>query len=218
MASKNSTNLPLYLGFGVVKEKLKTDTFNLTKWISDGSLPAYFASDPRPIHLLIQEEPYNREYYLHETNIIKAAIKLSDLKEFQTAIGSTPKSEGILRCKPGTKWEEIKITLIEEDAVRINTPSGEGRFSYHQLGFSDKRKLNTPTVLWPLVKRFAENQGEVSAGNSSYSKNLQDTAKRLNKHLQDLFGIHESIYVGSYKKERAYRTRIFFSDKTITGK
>jgi hypothetical protein len=36
---------------------------------------------------------------------------------------------------------------------------------------------------------------------------MPDTARRLNEHLQKLFGISESIYAAHYKKERGYRTR-----------
>jgi hypothetical protein len=120
----------------------------------------------------------------------------------------------LLPCKPGTKWEEIKITLIEDDAVRIETPQGKERCSYHELGMSDKRKGNKPTMIWALLKLFAKNQGYLTRTSGEYNPTLPDTAKRLNKRLQEIFNIHDSIFTDRYKTERGYRTKIFFSDQT----
>jgi len=121
----------------------------------------------------------------------------------------------VFPCKRGTKWEDITITLIVNDTVRIETPQGEGRFTYHDLGMKDKRKGNQPTILWELVRLFAKNNGFISSQNPNYDPKLPDTAKRLNYHLQKHFGINESIYTGHYKKEKGYRTKIKFYDRTF---
>ncbi len=119
----------------------------------------------------------------------------------------------VFPCKPGTKWENITITLVANDMVRIKTPQGEGRFTYHELGLSDKRKGDEPKkALWGLFKLFAEKNNFISRENIEYDPMLPDTAKRLNAHLKKLFGIQDSIYKGHYKKEGGYRTKIKFSD------
>ena len=132
------------------------------------------------------------------------------------------KKKNRFNCSPGTKWEDIKITLISDsrddsyrDAVRIKTPDWEERYTYAELGLSDKRKGDEPTNLWILLKTFAINNGFISRSNTDYDPHLPETAKRLNAHLKKLFGIDESIYVAHYKKEKAYRTKIQFSNQTF---
>jgi hypothetical protein len=123
--------------------------------------------------------------------------------------------QNVFPCKPGTKWKEIKITLIENELVEIKTPQGKGQFSCHDLGMSDKRTVNRPTILWSLFKLFAQNHGYISSTNDKYVPLLPDTAKRLNKHLQTVFNINERVFTAHYKKEKGYRTKIFFSDQTL---
>jgi hypothetical protein len=149
-------------------------------------------------------------------------FKIDDVLEFEQKHKSIKKKKSleakdqqVFPCKTGTKWEEVKITLIENEVVRIETPQGSGRFSYHEVGMSDKRSANKPTMLWSLFEIFAKNQGFISPDNIEYDPKLPDTAKRLNKHLQDLFDIRESIFTDHYKAEKGYKTKIFFSDQTI---
>jgi len=126
--------------------------------------------------------------------------------------------KAVLPCKPGTKWEEITITLMADDMVRIKTPQGEGRFTYGACGFADKRKGDKPTMLWALLKIFAENRGRISRSEGAqYVPQLPDTTKRLNKHLQRVFGINERIYKGHYKAEKGYTTRFTVLDHRETG-
>jgi len=122
--------------------------------------------------------------------------------------------KSVLRCSPGTQWEKIKIVLVANDTVRVETPERKDRFTYHKLGMADGRSGDSPTMLWELLKLFAKNKGFISSQNTDYNRKLPDTAKRLNAHLQKLFGINDSIYMGHYKKERGYRTKIRFSDQT----
>lgn len=138
---------------------------------------------------------------------IKEKIDLKEKKEVKI------KNDIILPCKPGTKWEDIKITLIKDELVRIITPDGEGLFTYHQLGMADRRKGDQPTMLWGLFKMFAEYRGFISSKHiEHYDPAIPNTTKRLNINLQKVFGINESIYTAHYKKAKGYKTKIFFSD------
>jgi hypothetical protein len=119
-----------------------------------------------------------------------------------------------LTVPPGTQWKDIKITLISDDTVRIKTPNLEERFNYSELALSDKRKSDSTTLLWELLKLFAKNNGLILSNDPDYDPKLLNSTKRLNKHLKELFGINDSIYQGQYKIERGYRTKIFFSDQT----
>jgi len=121
--------------------------------------------------------------------------------------------------QPNIKWEDVKIILVENDIVRIETPKGKGRYNCSELEMEHKT-ANKPTMLWELFKLFTENNGRVSSDNIKYDPSLPDTAKRLNQHLKQLFGIKESIYKYHYKKHKAYITKIKFIDQTEkrTGK
>jgi len=141
-------------------------------------------------------------------------FKKNDVLKFEKEhnIGQQDK---VFPCKPGTKWDKIKITLIDEEVVRVETPNGNGRFFYRELGMADDRTNDKrPNAIWILLKMFAKNQGVISRQTINYDSTLPDTAKRLNKHLQKLFGNKESIFVDHYKKEKGYKTKIFFSNQT----
>ena len=141
---------------------------------------------------------------------------------YQNMISSTSSSEKqetnnsaeAFPCPPGTKWEQVKMTLVNNEVVRIKTPIGRKRYSYQEIGLLDGRSKTKPTMLWTLLKTFAECQGSISSKSKKYDPALPDAAKRLNKHLQNLFGIRDSIYSGHYKSEKGYRTKLFFSDET----
>jgi len=127
------------------------------------------------------------------------------------------KTPPIFPHEPGTKWDDIKITLIANDTVRIETPQGTGRYTYHELGMSDKRLGDKPKEVWETLKLFARDQGIFPQENKKVNeKNLVEKAKHLNAHLKKLFGIKESIFKYHYNKHKRYETRIFFSDQTIS--
>ena len=120
----------------------------------------------------------------------------------------------LFTCGSGTKWDAVTITLVADDTVRITTPKTKKRYTYHELGMNDKRSADRPTMLWELLKLFAQRTGVIHSENVKYDPKLPDTAKRLNNHLKNLFGIDESIYRGHYRKEKAYITKIKFEDET----
>ncbi len=121
-------------------------------------------------------------------------------------------------CEAGTKWEDVKITLIDNNTVRIETPQGKGRYTYHELGMADKRSGDKEKKVWDTLRRFAVNQGIVPQNygcRESVIEALPEKAKRLNSHLKKLFGIESSIFKDCYKKHKKYETKIIFSDQTI---
>jgi len=155
----------------------------------------------------------------------------------------------IFPCEPGTEWKDIHITLISDDTVEIKTPeittpSGKKRFGYSDLGLKDERN-DKPKKLWTYIVIICKTNGFVSAENFrdldriNAAGQLVTYASKLNKHLQELFGIKESIYTSHYKKkkplpgERArllnghlekkikrtkgYKTKIKFSDATLVA-
>ena len=126
----------------------------------------------------------------------------------------------IIPCPPGTKWEDIRITLTSAETVRIKTPLGEKHFTFHQLGLSHIQNPEKPIKLWFVLKILANNQGTLSWNDNIDEKdrnNISESMRRLNKRLQKLFGINDSIFKDSYKKLKKYDSKIFFSDQTIVS-
>ncbi len=135
-------------------------------------------------------------------------------------------NQNVFPCEPGTKWEDIKFTLIANDTIKIKAPQGEGKFTYQELGMKDKRN-GKPKMIWGLIVLFAKNQGVITNDDlkkftkirqAQTTKNtnmtFSDHTKQLNKHLKDLFGINESIFKYHFKKKKRYETKIIFSDQT----
>lgn len=137
-----------------------------------------------------------------------------EAKSQKQSVAATKSSD--LTVPPGTQWKDIEITLVSDDTVRIKTPDWERRLTYHQLGFADKRKADEPIKPWRLLKIIAQNNGIISRENLKYDPTIPDTAKRLNTHLKKLFGIDDSIYLGHYKREKGYKTKIRFTNRTCT--
>jgi hypothetical protein len=143
-----------------------------------------------------------------------AVFREDNISEFEKESNAFP-------CKPGTEWKDVKITLIDNNTVRIKTPQGNGLFTYHNLEMADKRLGDKPIKVWSTLKLFATNQGIIPPKNHDYRKSLikalPGKAKHLNSHLKKLFGIEESIFKYHYKTHKRYETRIFFSDQTIVS-
>lgn len=151
-------------------------------------------------------------------------FKTSDVLQFEQSHGlcksNKPKEVKPFPCEAGTKWDDVKITLIaNNDTVKIETPQGKGRYTYHELGMAHMVS-GEPKKVWHTLVLFAINQGIFPQKNYGYHesviKELPEKAKRLNIHLKELFGIEESIFKHHYKKHRRYETKIKFSDQTIS--
>lgn len=118
-------------------------------------------------------------------------------------------------------WNDFSVVMISEEKCRIETSDGKKRYTFAQLGMADGRKVNEPTKLWKLMQIFAATGGYInwktikaySDGRDSEKLDFSSLTKQLNKHLQQHFGITDSIFTGHYNKTRGWRTKIKFSDE-----
>ncbi|MGD8389839.1 MAG: hypothetical protein PVG49_22015 [Desulfobacteraceae bacterium] len=128
----------------------------------------------------------------------------------------------ILRCPPGTEWKEIKFTLLSHEMIFVETPAGAGRFTYHELGLSDKRKGDQALAAWTVLGKLCIGHGSASAQDikATVQKKSEpkDIIRRLNDKLQGLFGIQGERAVTWDRESRGYKSRIFLSNKTHTLK
>jgi hypothetical protein len=124
------------------------------------------------------------------------------------------KRQKILPCEPGTKWNEVEITLVSHETVEITTPQAKQKYHFSQLGFQDKRQGDVSTRLWKLLKYFCEFSGRITsetqlAGINDLSKARSD----LNKKLQDFFRIKEN-FCKRYNNKDGWVAKCSFGDKT----
>lgn len=131
----------------------------------------------------------------------------------QPAIKST---ELPFPCDPGTTWDQVTFILKGDDLVYVKTPKGEARVRYDSLKFADRRRGDKPKEIWRIFELFAKQSGEISRENPQYDRYLADKASDLNKHMQKVFSIKESIFTGHYRKMRQYKTRFAIRDERMT--
>jgi hypothetical protein len=149
--------------------------------------------------------PYNRPWNewtaKEQLEEYENEMRLVELEE-QVAAGSASTSD-LLPCKPGTQWEQITITLTDDETVRIKTPKDEKPYTFQMLGMAHAQSPSKPKGMWKALMLFAESDGFVKGS-------LSDHKRLLDKHLQELFGIDESIYTGHAKRTGGHKTRIVF--------
>ncbi|MEW6671781.1 MAG: hypothetical protein AB1427_08755, partial [Thermodesulfobacteriota bacterium] len=92
--------------------------------------------------------------------------------------------------------------------------------SFHELGFKDKRKGDSPNRLWGSLLLLAKCGGRIdgkflSTLEQDDARKFIDNTRALNKVFQQLFGIDESIYQGNYRSYKAYITKFKIEDKRI---
>jgi hypothetical protein len=180
------------------------------------------------LHHCFKDEtlPYLLEYINHTVNLHGLgesadgdAVAGAD-KEEQHHV-KTMLSNVLLTCPAGTKWEDISFTLKSNELVNVLTPAWRCNLLFSNLGFQDKRKGDRPNrTTWKFFELLAVCQGDTRDKSNIISMclnkksiaQLPERARRLNAHLQKIFGIKESIYQGHYRKFRGYVTRFQIQD------
>jgi len=204
-------------------EKLNINDLILRELTIKYRLPAYVPSSiGPPINIWRPRDFfYNPLGFARTVDIKTLLFKSEDIEKFEEEHGLASK-EAQATTKPlfslpeGTEWKDIIIALVADNMVRVETPQCKGRFTYHQLGMSDKRTGDKPTVVWEVVKLLCKNRGSIARETPYYDPRLPDWVKRTDKHLQNIFGIKESIKQGHYKTMRGYKMKIKFHDETFS--
>jgi len=61
---------------------------------------------------------------------------------------------------PSTKWEEITITFVSGESIRIKAGDVSKTYKYAQIGFADGRSADKPGKLWVFFHGIARVEGE----------------------------------------------------------
>jgi len=104
------------------------------------------------------------------------------------------------------KWEDIIIEFKNgEDAV-VTIGSESHNVSYKDLGCQDQRKLK-PDTQWIFLRVLAENNGEVSWGDSHAHDQGKKVKQLLSDRLKAYFRLSDDPFY-DYRKEKAYRIKM----------
>jgi len=155
----------------------------------------------------------------YDLELLNDGLNKKDLPIDDIQRGAAEQHHKVFPCDPGTKWKDIKITLISHDAVTIETPNGSGRYHFSELSMKDRRKGDIPTMLWELLMYFCRYSGRISSETSVdriFSlrfRNLSKLISDLNKKLQNVFEIDERFY-HKYNKKDGWVAKCIFNDNT----
>ena len=111
---------------------------------------------------------------------------------------------------PGTIWENVTIIQLPSKSFQIAVSGDSETFTLSQLDLVNKRNRK-PSALGVLFIALCVWRGEIPS--EKFEEKYLYQTSQLNNHLQKLFGINDSIFVGHYKKIGAWKTKIVFSDR-----
>lgn len=122
----------------------------------------------------------------------------------------------------GTKWEEVTITFISNESIRIKAGKVSKKFHFSEIGFGDRRSADKPNKIWEYFHALAQLSGELSwddpldLGGRPVDINRDVAQKRLSilrKTLQTIVGIEDNPFY-TYRKKGLYKTRFSLRDET----
>jgi hypothetical protein len=102
------------------------------------------------------------------------------------------------------KWGEVTLTFVSDDTLRIKARDITERFHFAEIGFSDRRKVDTPKKSWLLLREFASNQGELAWDdpNSRIPRDdLPPKVSQLRRMLNNMMGLEEDPFDSYHRFE-----------------
>ncbi len=197
-------------------EKMETEIQELKDRGVKYPPPYQYPSDHREYKWLSFAKPVDKKDAAGWLNLFMGLwFKREDVLNFTET--NHNKSSGPFPCRPGTQWQEVSITLVDFETVRVAMPGCKARFTYHELKMANK-KTKKPILIWYLMAALTQYSGRIDKHTPidvELKDRLTSLTKRLNSHMQDLFGIKDSIYKDYYNKHKEYAAKIEFNDETI---
>ena len=114
----------------------------------------------------------------------------------------------------GTKWEDMTWTFLSNELVRVEAKGISKKYQYSDLGFTDRRKGDSPDTRWAILSKLAKNNGEITwkTNINSKEKNMMSAAVRdIRKRLKDFFNIDDDPF-HPYRKTKSYKTKFTIKD------
>jgi len=113
-----------------------------------------------------------------------------------------------------TKWEDMTWTFLTNELVKVEAKGVTKKYLYSELGFTDRRKGDSPDTRWAILSELAKNNGEITwkTNINSKEKNMMSAAVRdIRKRLKDFFNIDDDPF-HSYRKTKSYKTKFTIKD------
>lgn len=101
----------------------------------------------------------------------------------------------------GVKWKDVKITFINDGAVRITIKDITKTVSYVEMGFQDKRGGERKEP-WHMLKLLADKGGLLT--DFKYKDKTEKTIQRLKEDLRRYFMIKDNPI--PYLRKEGYKT------------
>lgn len=103
---------------------------------------------------------------------------------------SPPSLPGRIQVPPGTRWNTIKIYLVDGETLAIHVPGQKlKRYHHQQLGMANKR-TGKPSKKWELLEKLCNGYGQISwTGTAREFGAFKEQVSGLRLTLQELFGI-----------------------------
>lgn len=125
-----------------------------------------------------------------------------------------PNKPSFFPADPGTKWNEVIISLIDLNKVKISMNGREKIFTYKQMQMVDKRNNNDSKISWKLLVRFLLNEGVI---HNDFDYKFIDGIKLFKSDMKNLFNIDEEL-IPHYKKAKKYKVNFMAHNRSKIGK
>jgi len=109
-------------------------------------------------------------------------------------LGAVPKS-----------WQSVAIQFLDQERVRIIYPGLKGDLimTYKDMGFADKRKIDTPDQNWKFLRALALGSGQIDWGDKNANFSVKKKKQSVKDRLCSLFKLEEDPFE-RYSKKSGY--------------
>lgn len=136
---------------------------------------------------------------------------VSDSGSVTTKPTSVDKAVGLLKHIEGLTWDEITITLISLDSIRITARDFKQTFHFSELGMKDQRSSEKADSNWRLISLFALKNGTVTFTEIEETRYYSEPKKAisiLQKKLKQLIGLQDNP-IENYKSRVGYKAKFY---------
>jgi hypothetical protein len=120
----------------------------------------------------------------------------------------------------GLRWEEVIITFVSNDSVRIAARGQRQRMTFVEMGFADGRKGDRPDSRWSILHGMALHEGLINWKSGwvdpKLRNNLSAAISAINKRLRTVMQIDEKPFE-PYKKLKMYKPKFKLRDESGEG-
>jgi hypothetical protein len=106
---------------------------------------------------------------------------------------------------PDIDWKDIQIRFTDGNTVTINVGAVTKRVTYAEMNMKQTNS-GQPTLLWRLLRDFAERDGRFDWGNPNASRRIKQRVCRLRKTLKAYFGLDADPFF-KYQRGVGYRVK-----------